>query len=97
MGIVPEGQVGVVDVDSLNLRHDKLRNIGSKLYQQFQLQLGVQATYVCMFTNGKHVSYVRTYSSARELTSGSLICVACVRSMTISNDLSVQLFSNVIM
>ena len=60
MGIVPEGQVGVVDVDSLNLRHDKLRNIGSKLYQQFQLQLGVQATYVCSQMENMYHTYVHT-------------------------------------
>lgn len=33
MSIVPESQVGIVDVDSLYLRHDQLRNIGSKLHQ----------------------------------------------------------------
>ena len=64
VGRLLEGQVGVVEIQHLNLGHVHLRNVGSKLYQKFQLQ-------------GKVREYPRgQLGKGSSLTSGSLTEVA---------------------
>lgn len=82
VSIVSKGQVGIIDVDSLNVGHDQLRDICSKLHQQLQLY--------------KMRIIIKSEIFVGTLTSGSLIEVAWVRSTTNSKEFSVQLFSMVI-
>ena len=81
MCILSESKVGVVDVDSFNLTHNKFWNIGCKLNQQLQLQ--TDNVHICMyiyinekwkFLQFKETSVVHILSTCRNDGTPPYIC-----------------------